>query len=60
MKEQEKGKENALHIYEMNGTDSEVKVRLFDKEMKIKLGHNEIKVLSENGRNLNFMEEEEA
>lgn len=56
IKEAEDGDENVVRIYEMNGKDEDVKIGLFGKTIEVKTGHNQIKTLTESGKEINLIE----
>ncbi|MBQ2614770.1 MAG: alpha-mannosidase [Clostridia bacterium] len=56
IKKSEDGKDAIARLYEMNDTDAEVSMKLFDKEIKTTLTHNQVKTLDENGNELDMME----
>jgi len=56
IKKCEDGEENLVRVCEMNGNDEEFSLKLFGKEIKIKLSHNEFKTLTESGKEINLIE----
>ena len=56
IKESEDNDGNIIRLYEMNGSDTAVQLKLFGKEIKSDIGHNEVKTFDENGTELDFME----
>lgn len=56
VEEAEDGNDNIIRIYEINGENTDVSVKLFGKEIKTVLGHNEIKTFSSTGKALNLTE----
>jgi len=56
IKKREDSSENIVRLYEANGEDSRVKIKLFGKEIESCMSHNEIKTLTEQGEELNLIE----
>ncbi len=56
VKEAEDGKDTIIRFYDMNGVDSDVNIKIFDKEINTKISHNEIKTFTTDGEELNLIE----
>lgn len=56
IKKSEDNDENIIRFYEANGTDTEVKIKLFDKNIKSRVTHNGIKTYKTDDTELNMME----
>jgi len=59
IKESEDGKYTVIRFYDMNGIDTDATIKLFGKEIKTKVSHNEIKTFTADGKELNLIEWEE-
>ena len=59
IKQAEDNDDKVIHLYEMNGKDTSAAIKLFGKEVKTALTHNQLKVLSDKGKELNLIEWEE-
>lgn len=56
IKKCEDSDENIIRVCEMNGNKTEFTVELFGKKIKTELSHNQLKTLTESGRELNLIE----
>ena len=56
IKKCEDGDENLVRVCEMNGEETKVLLKLFDKKIKTKLSHNEVKTLTDSGKEINLIE----
>lgn len=56
IKKREDSDENLVRVCEMNGNKAEFSAKLFGREIKTELSHNQLKTLSENGKELNLIE----
>lgn len=56
VKKSEDNSENIIRICEMNGEETDFAAKLFGKEIKTKLSHNELKTLTDSGKELSLTE----
>lgn len=56
IKKCEDSDENLVRVCEMNGKDAEFTAKLFGREIKTNLSHNELKTLTESGEEINLIE----
>ena len=56
VKEAETGEGNIIRLYEMNGQDASVSLKLFGNEIKSDITHNEIKTFDNAGKELDLIE----
>ena len=56
IKQSEDSDKNVIRLFELEGNDTDVKIRLFDKEINTNIGHNGIKTLNEDSTEMNLME----
>ena len=56
IKKCEDSDENLVRACEMNGEDAELSLNLFGKKIKTKLSHNQLKTLTESGKEINLIE----
>lgn len=56
IKESEDGHDTIIRFYDMNGIDTDATIKLFGKEIKTKVSHNEIKTFTADGKELNLIE----
>ena len=57
IKERENGNENVIRFYDVNGKNAQFELKLFDKAIKTEVLHNEVKTFTENGKELNLIED---
>lgn len=57
IKEKEDGSENIVRFFEANGQNTNVTVKLFDKTVRSEILHNQVKTFTENGKEINLIEE---
>ena len=60
VKQGEDGSQTVLRLYEMEGKESQVTVKLFDKTICVAMPHNGLKTVDETGRELDAMEWEKS
>lgn len=56
VKQHEDSEKDVVRMYEMNGDNTTVSVRLFDKIIKTEISHNEVKTFADNGDELDLIE----
>ena len=56
IKKCEDSDETVIRVCEMNGKETEFSAELFGKEIKTKLSHNQLKTLTESGKEINLIE----
>ena len=56
IKESEDSDGNIIRLYEMNSSNTAVQLKLFGKEIKSDIGHNEVKPLTKTELNWIFIE----
>lgn len=56
VKQHEDSKNNVVRMYEMNGDNATVSVKLFDKVISTDISHNEMKTFADNGDELDLIE----
>ena len=56
VKQSEADDSNIIRVYEMNGCDTEMSLKLFGNEIKSDITHNEIKTFNNKGKELDLIE----
>ena len=56
IKESEEKNGNILRFFEIDGQNTTVNIKLFDKEIKTDIGHHEIKTFTDDGTERNLIE----
>jgi len=56
IKEREDGNENVIRFFEMNGENTDLELKLFDKTIKARVSHNELKTFTEENEEVNLIE----